>query len=508
MICSSVNRDRDSIRSQSALDGQDFSADGSFSDSTLRSVNVSSSMATDSAPVPKSRSDQTIGEPSPPLWEEAAVIFVIVMMTGALIGPVFAPTQVETPVLRLVWLPVYAIIVALLIMRADKVVRVWPAVLILGSLVLYAWASQYWSIDAETTSRRVISLAMTGAFSIYLGAAFEGPHLPRMLMRAGVLMGLGSFVMVLAFPSIGLHVDVNAPLWRGLWYEKNQMGFVMVAVAIGAAACLATDDRRRLLPATALVMSSVLVLATQSKTSLLCLGVGLCLIIGLFLLRRGGPAFAVVAIWFVVIVGAASVWFIMTDPAAVLDLLGKDPTLTGRTLIWDSLMRRVEERPWAGYGYAAFWGRESVPAAFVRQETEWQVPSAHHGWLDLLLQLGWIGVMGVGVMVAGTVLITLSRLGGAGVREGYWGLGYLGAFLVLSLSESVVLTHANLPWALVMAILTRAVAPGCHPARVIVSRRRGVRRVLSTVPVSYAHRTYVTPGSLPPPRGHARRKWS
>ena len=51
---------------------------------------------------------------SPPWWEQAAVIFVLVMLTGALIGPVFAPLQEETPILRLIWLPVYAVITALL----------------------------------------------------------------------------------------------------------------------------------------------------------------------------------------------------------------------------------------------------------------------------------------------------------------------------------------------------------------------------------------------------------
>ena len=45
------------------------------------------------------------------------------------------------------------------------------------------------------------------------------------------------------------------------------------------AACLASPDPRRLLPAIALGLASILVLATQSKTSLLCLIVGLSLIV-------------------------------------------------------------------------------------------------------------------------------------------------------------------------------------------------------------------------------------
>ena len=52
------------------------------------------------------RPDPSVYEDAPPLWEQAAAIGVIVMLTGALIGPVFAPLQQETPILRLIWLPV------------------------------------------------------------------------------------------------------------------------------------------------------------------------------------------------------------------------------------------------------------------------------------------------------------------------------------------------------------------------------------------------------------------
>ncbi len=62
---------------------------------------------------------------------------------------------------------------------------------------------------------------MTGSFALYLGTAFPGERLPRLLMQSGLIMALGSLVMVFAFPAIGIHQEDNAGLWRGLWYEKN-----------------------------------------------------------------------------------------------------------------------------------------------------------------------------------------------------------------------------------------------------------------------------------------------
>ncbi|RYG17667.1 MAG: O-antigen ligase family protein, partial [Caulobacteraceae bacterium] len=90
---------------------------------------------------------------SPPLWEQWAAGFVVFMLTGALIAPVIAPTQVETPILRFIWLPVYAVIAGLIVFRFDKVIRAWPAWLMMFCLVALCFVSKYWSIDPGVTER-------------------------------------------------------------------------------------------------------------------------------------------------------------------------------------------------------------------------------------------------------------------------------------------------------------------------------------------------------------------
>ena len=396
------------------------------------------------------------------------------MLTGALIGPVLAPDQGETPLLRLFWLPVYAIVAGLVLLRFKTIARAWPAVLAWACIVSLAFASKYWSIDPSMTGRRVIAMVISGSFAMYLGTTFHGHCLPRLLTHCAFIMGLLSILMVFAVPSIGVHQDVNAGMWRGIWYEKNQMGMVMAAGGTAAAAWAASEDRRWKTPLLTILLCFLLVLAARSKTSLLCIMLGVGMVGALWTLKRGGPALAVAAVWMGVVGGAAGWWLWTYESAEILAALGKDPSLTGRTGIWDALFVKIAERPWTGYGYNAFWGLDSDPALWVRYQTGWVVPSAHNGWIDLLVQLGWPGAILVGTIMTSSYVLTLLRLPTAGLREGFWGIAYLSVYILLTFSESVLLSAQSLPWTLCLAILARAVYPEPPFDRVTLApKRRG-----------------------------------
>jgi O-antigen ligase len=392
---------------------------------------------------------------------------ILIMLSGAILGPVFARGATEeTPLLRLAWLPAYAAIAWLVIWRFQRLAAYWfPAVAALA-LVALAFASQWWSLAPDVTGRRVIALGVTTVFALWLAAVYPGQRLAQLLTQTGLVMAAGALVFVFAWPEIGVHHDVNAGLWRGMWSEKNQMGWVMVAVATAAAAVLASAGRGKGLAAVTWLLSTALVLGTQSKTALLCLLAASGLIAALHIIRTAPPALAVAGVWLGVVLAGCVGAVALLAPDLIFEALGKDPSLTGRTLIWDALLRRVEERPLLGHGYSAFWGAHSAPAAWIRRETEWLVPSAHNGWLEILAELGWVGLCAVATVVALAVLGTVSRLPGAGGREGFWSIGYLVAFLILSFSESVLLRHQSLPWVLFLVAFVRAFAPSVVAATV------------------------------------------
>jgi O-antigen ligase len=404
--------------------------------------------------------------------ETALTCLILVMTTNALLGPVFDPEQKAgegAPWMRLMWLPVYGAIAGLAALRFSAIRRAWRSVLPTAALALFACASMLWSIEPDVTIRRGVALCFTMLFGLYLGARYDWRELLTLLAGVFTALAVGSLLAALGFPRIGVASDINAGDWKGLWYEKNELGAMML-LGLLANLCrglIAPPGRRWGWMAAAGLCFGLLVMS-KAGTSLVCLLLAVGALPTLALVRRGGPL-AVATIWLaatVVGVVAAIAWL---DPGLLLKAIGKDPTLTGRTEIWEALFRRIAERPRLGYGFAAFWNDPQGPAAYIRKETGWTVPNAHNGWLDTLAQLGWVGVGVLGLYVLAAYLTTAIRSFTA--RDSGFGLIYLSCLLVLSASESVLLVHHSIKWVLFIAIFTRSALPPGRSAPTPPGRR-------------------------------------
>ena len=379
----------------------------------------------------------------------------------------------DTPLLRYYWLPIYAATLALCALRWKALLRYWLPAAFALAVVGWAWASKDWSVIPEISSRRAMALAFTTLLGLYLGAVWGGRKLPVMLADAFLPLAVGSILVCLAVPSVGVqHDGETSGAWRGLWAHKNMLGAWMGVGSAAAVAAAFLQPERRTRHLVTLALCTFLLLMCRSKGMLLCwsLAMGAAAILAL---GRRGPVWAVAAVWMAGAVGTVIGLLVAFAPDAILQALGKSPTLTGRTDIWASVMRRVSESPYVGYGFAAFWEKGSVPAEVVKKETGWMVPNAHNGWLDLLLQVGWIGVGLLAFLIAVALLGCIVR--SRARVDGFFGLLFLIHYVATSLSESVLELHNSLPWALFIAVFAFACGPAPErpPSVAAPMRRRG-----------------------------------
>jgi O-antigen ligase len=149
----------------------------------------------------------------------------------------------------------------------------------------------------------------------------------------------------------------------------------------------------------------------------------------------------------------------LANTEAIFSALGKDPTLTGRTPMWLAVIDMIERRPLLGYGYSAFWGGLESASAPVLLRLGWNTPHAHNGFLDILLQLG-----AVGMIVFLFALFTAAREGVRLVRKDHgtvalWPLLFLSFLVLYNITETTVLQQNNVYWSLYAATVFAWMAP-------------------------------------------------
>jgi O-antigen ligase len=394
-----------------------------------------------------------------PAIEAGLALTAMLLFSQALLGPLLAdPAEPDGgAVLRLIWPPVYLLALGLIALNPGPVLRVtlaaWPLVL-LGGLTLVSAA---WSIDPALTVRRGLAVFMTLVFALWLAARYSWRDLIRLTALMFAVLAAGSFIAGALFPGFGVMHEVHVGAWKGLWWEKNTLGGYMAfgSAAFAAAIAAAPGRTERLIWFGFVGLAVLLVLLSTSRTALLATLICTAGPAAIALARRGF-GFAVLAVFSGLCGLAALLGVLIIGPGVILEALGRDPTLTGRTDIWAALSDAIAARPWTGYGYGAFWEVDDGPVFWVRQATVWPVPTAHNAWLETALSIGLPGMVLAMVVVLSGWLRALARLF-RGV-ETYWALPFITAWIGVSLSESNLLVQNGMIWMLLAATLAKLAA--------------------------------------------------
>ena len=411
---------------------------------------------------------------------ELGLLFaVLIMFSEGILPRLFAAEETAegSPILRLMWLPVYALTLVALAWKAKEFGRVILRMPFMIGLLCLAALSFLWSIDPDLSQRRGIAIVMSSMAGIFIGIRYNWRILLRMLGIVWLCVVLASTLTAILNPAFGVMSDVHVGAWKGLYYEKNQLGGHMARAAFLTAFLFLMDKPWRKLWAFGVAISVIVVLMTTSKTSLLgvILGFG---ILALALWMKRGPMAGLALTWLCAVTGGILAAILVFAPEVIFELLGRDPSLTGRTDIWAQLLQDIAERPWLGYGYGSFWMLDSEPAYWLREVLEWDAPTAHNGWLEVAIALGLTGLC----FLVLDFLLTVWRALKTSIDSwvGVFALGVCAQFALFSISESISLMQNSLVWLTYVIVATKlALAPSTLLLQRRVRPRRPLRRLVS-----------------------------
>lgn len=382
-------------------------------------------------------------------------VVLVLLLSSTATFAVFQGTEADpaqgSRTTQAIWLVVYAITLFLIAMRWRLIFRLFLGNKLLLLLVVLALASVLWSAAPEVTLRRSIALVGTTLFGAYLSARYTLGAQIRLLAWALGIAAVLSLLFALALPSYGISDDPFTPGdWQGVFVHKNILGSSMVLGAM-VFLLLATSARRlRWLAWVCFILSLALLLLSNSITALVVFST-LLILLPLYRALRWRYTLAVpLLIFAVVMVGAVAVYSV-SNTEIVLDALGRDATLTGRTPLWDAVMDMIRERPWLGYGYSAFWLGLEGESAKLWLATGQEYAHAHNSFLDLWLQLGLLGVVifSLGFVLAFLRTVAWTRLTKS--NESLWPIVFLTFVPLYSLTESVILEQNSALWIMYVA---------------------------------------------------------
>ena len=194
--------------------------------------------------------------------------------------------------------------------------------------------------------------------------------------------------------------------WTGVTTNKNELG--MVCMIFGLASLSRVLDiyrgregarkSRRMIAHFVVVLTAIwLIHIANSATSLACFVIGGSLLV----LTSWRPVMrrpALVHLLVAALLGVAVSALFLGLGTGLVQGLGRNSTLTGRTEMWSHALKLVDN-PIIGAGYESFWVGTRLEKM---RPVAPGVNQAHNGYLEVYLNLGWIGVTLLGfVLVTG-----------------------------------------------------------------------------------------------------------
>lgn len=326
---------------------------------------------------------QVIERRPAPLWEQG------------LVSLWFLSTFVTFPGNEMILYPLALYFAGMIVLRRRDVVPVllkaWPVL----TLPVLTALSMYWSSASSEAFRLGLMMGLTAAIAAYIAVRLT----PRQVIQS--IFIVGAMLVIVHVP----HVEN----FRGamIFYEKNiYANRVMIALVAALAVAYDHDNAwpLRLVAAPIALAAMVLVLSADSATNLVFSLGAIAALSGVWLFwSRFGAIrhFRSLVLILLATAGLLVTFILVNTPdntvtASILDALGKDATLTGRTMLWDAADRISAENPWLGVGAGGFWqynvgqAQTLLELSFKDYGTQF---SFHNSYLETQVHLGYAGLI-------------------------------------------------------------------------------------------------------------------
>jgi len=328
-----------------------------------------------------------------------------------------------------------------------------PANIWLLLILILILISPLWSDHPLETSESTAAMLRVTAFAIYFAVRFNLKEQVTLLAITFSGAAILSFLFAVALPQYGvvgmgfisnMEDIVHTGKWRGVYIHKTMLGTNM---ALGIIICsfnfFIQPKFKKLMIGSFLLCIFMLIKSTT--TGALVFLVFTVTLLPFYRALRLKMKFAIPLFSISFLIGGALLAGGVIAAEQFLSSLGKDITLTGRTLYWPLMLEKVWERPWLGYGYQAFWvggwkGEVADIWRFFAPGNE--PPHAHNGYINFWLDIGTIGISIFFIDLIFNYLRAIKFARATRSAEGLFPITFLTFWTLINLTESFLVMPA------------------------------------------------------------------
>lgn len=260
-------------------------------------------------------------------------------------------------------------------------------------------ASISWSHDPMLSLKRFIAMLSVVFFAGFIAYNYPLERITFMLgcaIGAAALIGL---ILAVVMPDVAfLSGGIRDGAFKGIFAEKNA-GARLNAIAI--LLLLPMIRQRNHWALFCSFCSLVAILLAQSATGVVLIISGTIsywyfLTMIRLRINRSQLMFLGCTLLYLLVC-----LFLYSNFAVLLEMAGRDPSLTDRTMIWELLGPFIDGQFLKGYGFGAFWASPDADAFITR----WgYIGNAHSGYMETLLNGGVIQLTALALLLGEALL--------------------------------------------------------------------------------------------------------
>jgi exopolysaccharide production protein ExoQ len=227
----------------------------------------------------------------------------------------------------------------------------------------------------------------------YIMSRYQLDQVLELLLVLGTGTIVASIIFAVALPQYGLdQMGGHSSAWKGIFSAKNYLGNLALFFLTATVSYRARTPFFRAARLSQIIFCLTAIVFSRAATAYMLTAVYIAYFVTLKSLHslRKKDYFVVSFLLLVAFFSAAVV--IVVWPDFLFALLGKDVTLTGRTEIWSAVLDSIAKRPLLGYGYQAFWLGLQGESYRVILAVSWLLAQAQNGFLDVMLEMGAVGL--------------------------------------------------------------------------------------------------------------------